>query len=528
MKKAGFILSVVLLAVVSVFAQDFEKRATENPFECALFLISKGEISAYSDFFAQNLVKQGRYDEAIDLIKRGKIFSAENELMIKLGNKLTDDGKPEAADKFLSEALKNLREEDAWDDNYAPLLAAGLIRRNRIAEANEVVLRQEGEADKAAVLTKIAEAYFNLGQRETAENYLNEAFALRDSFDDFDQVLDIIDLSVKYSSPPNAAEFLRLAEESVRSNGDETPSVRTRARLALYYFKINQKAKAFKIWNDFYDEEDADDSLSLTLTLLKNNDTQNALALFNKTRLDADQSVSYGLTLVQIYLRLNDSKAAFRIAQAMSKNVDDYSQQAAFMMIADKFIEEKKANEALPVLDLAFRRAAEVGETHRDQDSIGASPLTRKIQYLRNIRDRYLKLNRFEQALGVLNPLKIRDDHYQYFYSETLIEYVGKQLKTLPRRKIDELLTKATNVFDADEDYRQRFAAMKIAELYAQIGDKPKALEILTGALQRTLEESSNREDFLMLASIVFEKYDLKADANLKKVLGRIIDENDQ
>jgi hypothetical protein len=525
MKKAAyFLLAVALFANVSLFAQTVPEKATENPLDCALYLLAKDKDAVDTDFLPEKLIKLGRLDDALAVIESEENSYSKVRLLAAAGKQLLDSNKLEEADRMLTEALNILRAEDEWEGGEIRHLALNLLRADREAEALEILEHQEDEEDKALLMIFLAETYSDLGQKEASEKLLDEAFAQRRILNR--GYLDyLIVISLKNGGARKTADFLRQTEDTLLLIDDLDERNRAIFNLIFFYFKNNQKEKAFELWDEFSDKEDSKESLRLVLQLFKNKDTANAAALFKKIRLNKEKSGYYGENLVQVYLKFNDLKSALKVAREMSGEVDNERQQSALMFIADKLIEDKKTTEALNVLDLAFQRAGKVAEEHLAEQSIGASPLTRKVQYLRKIKERYFKLNRFEQGLGVLSVLKIRDSHYQDFYAETLIDFVGKQFKTLPRKKIDELLTKAENIFDEDEDDTRRQATVFIAEIYARLGDKPKAVKLLTKVLNEAVEKDYRKDYLLIAAGKVFEEYKLKADDDLRNVLRKFIDD---
>ncbi|CAN5380162.1 hypothetical protein BH10ACI1_BH10ACI1_08750 [soil metagenome] len=66
-------------------------------------------------------------------------------------------------------------------------------------------------------------------------------------------------------------------------------------------------------------------------------------------------------------------------------------------------------------------------------------------------------------------------------------------------------------------------AKLLAAEIYASIGEKTKAVEMLTKVLDEAFEDSYREEEILLSAGKIFERYKLEADANLKKVLKKFI-----
>ncbi len=232
--------------------------------------------------------------------------------------------------------------------------------------------------------------------------------------------------------------------------------------------------------------------------------------------------------LVKAYSKLNDIENAIQTAKNISLEDDSYDQQGALMSIADKFIESGKNDAALGILDLAFQKARRVGETHRTQDSNGASPLTRKIIYLRNIQDRYLKLKRFDKIQQLFGVFKTRHEFIKNFLAESYLTLAEAQLKTLPVKKLNELLVHAQNSAagskDDDDGYAQIKTAIDVADIYAKLGNRSKAVELLTNSVKLANEEEFwSLGQVLVSAGRVFAENNLKATPQMKKLLGQIM-----
>lgn len=522
MKKVILLILIVILSATSFFAQELRKKAEENPLDCGLFLLSKDADSVNYYFLPQRLIKLGRYDDALFVIDKDDNSYSRFDILTSISHNLIEANNLKEASRFLTKGFAVLRDEEEWThDRAVASFVSSLVRANRSAEAFEILSHQEYDETKAEIFISLAETYFKLGEKEKGEKFLNDAFQLRSLLESH-YLLQLLIISAKYA-PQSAASFLQQTENDFLKVSDEKERNRDIFNLIEYHFKIKQNQKAFELWEKFRDKENQIDSLVLVLRLLVNNDKENAATLFKKIKLNESELSKYNEVLSNIYLKMDDVKSALEVAQSMSKGVDNYYQQEAFMRITDKFISEGNIHETLKLLDFAYQRAAKVDEIHLPQHSIGASPLTRKIIYLRKIKERYFKLKMFEKGLSVLKALKIRDSHYQEFFAEILIDFTRQQLTTLSRKQIDENLKKAKNIFDKDEYYDRMEATAMIAEVYAQFGDKETAVEYIVKVLEEAYFENYHQEEFLIFTGEIFEKYQLKPTPNLKKVLRNII-----
>jgi hypothetical protein len=103
------------------------------------------------------------------------------------------------------------------------------------------------------------------------------------------------------------------------------------------------------------------------------------------------------------------------------------------------------------------------------------------------------------------------------------------QLKTLPVKKLNELLAQARSSVasskDDNDSYAQIKTAIDAADIYAKLGDKSKAVELLTNSVKLANEEEFwSLDQVLVSAGKVFAENKLKATPEMKKVLKQIIE----
>jgi hypothetical protein len=210
----------------------------------------------------------------------------------------------------------------------------------------------------------------------------------------------------------------------------------------------------------------------------------------------------------------------------ISDEDDSYTQQKALMSVADRFIELGRSDSALEVVDLAFQKAARVGEQHEAHDS--TSPLIRKRKYLTEIRERYLKLKRFDKVSNLPGAFKTRDDLIKPFIAHTFIALAEAQSKTLSKKELGSLIAQAQKTFDGEDDKESYhyWVVSDVINAYAIIGNKAKAMDLLTKTLNDAeSDDNYYLDDLLIFTGQAFEKNNLKATPELKKVLREIIGE---
>lgn len=515
MKKLAFLIVIFIFLAGNIFAQDLRKKAETHPLDCALYLLSKDKNSVVTDDLALVFFELERYDDALRAIDFDDNDYSRFLNLSTFGKQLFEKNKKAEANKFLTKAFSVLRDDEEWHSSRnMPLFVSTLVEMNRAAEAFEIIEHQDDDETKADIFLALGETYVKLEQKENAIKFLRQAFELRAASDDHYLPFAIAGSYIKLRENEEALTVLKQIEGDILQSGETHKFI----QLIPFFLQLGKLEKAELIWQTYGNLGEPYEIFSYSKFLIDNGKIEKARFYLAELQNKKEFLDEVGKDLVGIYLKLNDVETAVKIAKTMSDEDDNYWQQDSFIKIADKFIADGKNDAALEIVDFAFQRARKTGEEHPAGASTGASPLTRKIIYLRQIREKYFKLNRFEKGLSVVNSLKIRDGYFQRFYAESLVESVKLRIKTLPRKTIYKLLDDAQKIFDEDEDNERTRIELSVAEIYAQIGEKTKAVEILTKILEA--QESYYRiDDMLLAAGKIFEQNKLKADSNLKKVL---------
>jgi hypothetical protein len=527
MKKTSRLFAAFVLALAALSpafaAVDLRQKAETNPLDCVLYLLSKGrefQLNSPSDVF----FKVGRYDDA------RRALETENfrkfEYLAVFGKELADAKKIDEANKFLTQALDVLRAGDDWEyGNEMHVLVSTLLKLNRSAEAFEVVEHLD-EENKSKIFITVAEAYFDLRQKEKSVKYLRAAAQFSFTSENYPEFVRISNLFLKLQLKDEALSVWKQYEADAAQIDDEERRRGAFLRLMPVYRRMGEREKALEIWERHGDKTDAKDILSFAVLLVENGETEKARASLLQAEASASELDNFeGERLVTFYLKLNDVENAVRIAKKMSDEVDSRYQQLALMSIADGFIGAGANASALEILNYAQARARQVEEEHRPEDSMGASPLTRKFLYLRQIRDRFLKLKRYDRALQTANSFATKTRYSRNFLAETFLEIARRRAQAFPRRSLDELVAEAQQTIEEGDEYEAIEIKLLAAETLVATGEKTKAVELLAGALAEAKESCCYEDNFLLSVGRIFEQHKLKADANMKKVLRQFIAE---
>ena len=527
MKKAALIFVLLLFSVLNSFPQDLQKKAETNPLDCFFYLLSKDDNRSDVDIYQLTDVyfQLGRYDEVSKVIN---LLKASNrvEYFTIYSNKLLVSGKRNEASLFLSEAIKNFDKADSPSERILPQFIENLIKLNKVQDAANIANEFADEYDDENIFLLIAEKLVSNGEIDKA-NQIIEHYSFPTSSKDNLIRARVGLLYAKLKQTEKAALIVsNLRQNAFVGETDlKTENIRRKLLFPLIkiYLELGETEKSFELWNQYGNQEDFYEYSQFTKDLLSHGQKEKVSTLLFQMQSDKKQMQRCGTEIVKTYLSLEQIDNAFYAAKNMSDDFDNFCQQDSFMILADKFIAENKINSALEVLDFAFERARKIVYKHEAMNSVGASSGSRKEIYLGQIYSRLMKLKKFDKAFTVFSSIDSENSHAKEFYAEHLIDFVKQQVKTLPRKKIYEFLTKAQDTVKEDEEYYPIKINLLSAEIFAQIGEKAKAVKMITKGLEVAKESCCYEKTFLVFAGKVFEENKLTADANLKKILREYI-----
>jgi tetratricopeptide (TPR) repeat protein len=525
MKKHLLLLGIFLLLSNFVLAgDDLRKKAEDSPLDCALYLSSTGEVDFDQDRLASALFSAKRYDDVFQVLSQENRFDLGTASY--LADQLLKQGDKSNAEKFISKVLEKVTEDDSGSRELRNFIGV-LIAAGHFAEVDEIIAKLDNEYPdyQAKLYLAAANACQKSGRPEKALEYLEQVYKLRDSLEETYDRIQLAELYAKLGKDEQVAALIEQIETRALKSTDKNEPNITFMQLVPLYFATGRSDKGMERWQQYHALTDTSDNSVIAKALIGQSRIEEALPYLQQMALDHEQS---GTWLVETYLKLNDTENAVHYAKNISSEDDSYNQQSALISIADKFIETGKTEAALNILDFAFQKARRVGETHRTEDSEGASPLTRKVVYIRNILGRYIKLKRFDKAQQLFGAFKTRHEFIQKSLAESYIMLAEAQLKTLPAKKLNELLAQAQNAVASNgkdnDSYAEIKTAIDVADIYAKLGDRAKAVELLANSLKRANEEEFwSLDQALIWAGKVFEEDKLKATPKLRKILREII-----
>lgn len=530
MKKLSFLIAVFIFLAANIFAQDLRKKAEENPLDCAFYLLQKKEdLSEYElSPLARVYFQFGKTEDLARAINLAEENDDKAVLFITYSREFLKVGKKAEANLFLTEAVKNLDKEDYPDREFLKWIVQDLIEFDRSDEAVKIAEMFSDEFEQNDIILAVADKFLELRQIDKLQKFIALPFFPHESENNFTHAKVAL-IYAKLKQPEKARKILDELKQTAFFGETEMNAENNRRNILFpllrIHLELGETEKAFELWNQRGDQNDFYEIALFIADLIAYGQKEKVLLLLAQMESNTKQFERDGYKVVEIYLKIGDVEAALKAAKMMSDKNDNYWQQDSFMKLADRFIADGRNDKAEDILDFAFGRAKKIVFQHEAMQSNGASSGTRKRTYLSGIYHRLMKLKRFEKAFLVIN--KIGSNHWiaNRFIRENLADFVRQQIKTLPRKRIEAILSQIQTTYtDKDDDDEVMESKLLAAEIYGQIGEKTKAVSLLTEILKNA-EDSYPKENILIDVGKVFEQNKLKPDANLKKVLKKYIED---
>lgn len=513
MRKAAFSFVLIVAGLLSVFAEDLPKKAAENPLDLAFYLATKTDRRK-AEKVATAFFEVGRFDDAarsIELLDNDytKInWFAEHAVI------LAEQKNAAKAEQFVDKALAIITSEDEIIHKSTAInLARLLIKFNRNDEAARMFEKTDFE-DAARI--GIAREFLKAGQTTEALKLL----PLISKVEDDAHKAEIIELFARLKQTERAERMLDVFEPTAFVNTPDYHNQRfilfpiVRANLAL-----GKTDHAVEFWEQYGEKDDGYGWTTFIESLIEFEQREKANVYLAQIAADSEMRKSDGGTIIMLYLKLGNIEKAQNFARTMNEEFDSYEQQRGLMLLADHLIANGKTADAAEILDFAFRRAAQIEFRHEDLQS--SSPGTKKRLHLHDVYRRFMRIGQFPKALAAINA--IGSEHWiaKEFVMESLYDFLKQRAKNLPRRETETLLAQMQNsLTERNDDYYKPQAKLFTAEIYALLGEKAKATDLLGKAIVEGRESCCYEFEFLLRAGKIFEQFKLKPNANLKKILG--------
>jgi hypothetical protein len=519
--KVLFINALTFCVSLSVFSQNLQKKAEENPLDCSFYLLSKtakDDEESRKVSLARAFYEVGRYTEiqnTLDLIENESYVEKE---FIFFASQMIKDGKRKEALRFTNYLAKRFN-EDSYNLKELPKFFILLNEENKADE----VLEKLDESEKLQTLFETASVYLSKDNKEKALITVNEIIAV---------------YSTEFDDKKKAQIGLFLAklgksEESFGYLSDSLKDVIWTTGIAEFdhaviiddvfsgYLELGKYDAAYEMLQKQGKTEDTRSLLEIAKSYLKKGNNQKGKEFIEKSRIlltgnDYSDSFSLG-EIVEIYLDLGEDIKAVEVAKSISGN--EYMRQKRLKLIFDHEFKKGNTNLASELLLFEYQQAKKIKSDEPESGLLSSSPKKEKAEYFADVASDFIKLKNFEAALKIINQIE-----KPYLRAEMLAKFTSEKNKISRDRKsliylneaLNILRTKDDELFDSDKN--KVFA--KIARAFAEIGFEQKSKEVFAEALS-----SSDYETLRMLANVgvEFQKSNIIADEKIKKSLRQAI-----
>lgn len=526
MKNFTLTLCIFILLTLQLFAQKPQLIAESNPLETALYLltIDKNTSKGFEEL-ANVFFEVGEYEKTLKCLEFESDDSSKIYLLSQYSNKLLEKNKLKATNMFLDEALKLLKniEDSEWQEFFVHSMSYSLTKLGREKDALEIYSRQDVYLYKMSVLNNIGQAFLEKGDKTKALYYYNKSskFLKKDS-EGWSEAMQIGKAFVILDLPTKAFEIAKDLEKTLDSTEDNLNQL---FAVSSIYLKLGKVEETELLWRKHSDLDYFGNVNLLAELLFDSGNSHRALKYLHKIASSNNALKTNDADLVKRFIQVKDIEFAKTLALNMSIENDDYQQQMALIAVADSYIKTSEKSEALKILDFAFQKAKKIEYLHLTEQSIGASPGSRKEIYLKNIYERLMQLGEYEIALQTLYVINSNHSLAKEFLAERLVDFASRQIDVLPKKEIDKILAEATEIAGNDEDYFLINFKLQFAEFYLKQKSKDKSVDLIAEVLSMAKDSCCSQDDFLLKAGKLFTIHNLKANQKLKNILRKIIKE---
>jgi hypothetical protein len=528
-KPAAVLLLLLAVLTLPVRADELRQRALNDPLDCALYSFEHDENHGMSDELYRAFFDAKRYDDTLRAIRLEGDGCNQMLWLAHYAEQLIEAGDPGNAEKFVARALEVLRESDWWTGHLFELTRA-LALLGRDQDIDAILAHQDSDESRGNVVRGAASGYSKTGNKERTLAYGKLWLQLDDEEQNRVRPIFLPEYYLNVNAVEEALALMKLVEADAVSNLEEGFRNEQLMSLVRLYLRLGKDEKAWDLWHQVGDATNPYTLLNFTKMLVAAGRNSDARPLLVQLEGNRGFSQHEGDDLAELFLKIGDVDAAARITREMSDDDDNYDQQRALMLLADRYMSDRDTSAALGTVDLALQKARRVGETHRTQDSNGASPLTRKRSYLHAIINRYFKLGRFDRALAAINSFKTDHQFAREFVALSLVDLAEHQVGLRDRRPILKLLDQAIQITKekAIEGYSDGRILMSVAGAYAKMGEQDRALALMARIIRTPFEDSDSPTDELIEAGVIFEKNQLTANAEMRRLLRQIVEDADE
>jgi|GEM_PF-5496098 len=537
--------AMLTLFPCAIKAQKRKPEPTGSPLACARFLVE--QIDRENDSVQRNWSLVALALEYWSLKKPEEARRAFSEIECHAQADLADGfaaqalklGQADEALKYLEQGLACIKADEDFDRSSGLLHVyikrlLELHQDERALAVAEMV--EEKSMVKAMAFAMVAENLITARRYERASELLELALAQVKSADEnpLGRRLEALSMiSAGYAQlhkPEQAAEVLSLALQPNALDKDFNPE-QVRLSFAHMYARAGETEQALSLIEP-RDSGDVETLIAYASLYQRSGEKAKAYEMLAKAssliEFANDGTIGYDYflnSMVQIYLRADDTQQALRLAEKID---DDYLIRRAALDIAGWFLQRGQSELATAALDRALEKVRLiVSERPEEMHSwMNTSKALEKSNNLIELAEKYVEAGAYDRAYAAIMAIDL-----PLRKAAALAELAGAMRGAALRARAEKILGQALSISNEAEEYlhdeRSEVVLSALAEGYARLGKKEKALALFARSLEviRELESTSNRIERLIAFGYTFEKSGLKTDARIKDILRRIVKE---
>lgn len=517
-----FIIIVVWCCVSTGFSQNSEI------IESSINWTLRNDTSSANRILLDTLFNLKKYDSVKKFLSRIESENDRNGLYALYAKKALEHEQHDMAVLFADAVVKNFRKDpenfyltDLRDLVFVLAYSGRFDDVDLIAESYE---DERGDSDKwYRVFLPAVRGSMDGGHSAAVVRYLTLADTAVDR-DDLQMLMALSNLYKTTGNTEKARDVLNEVIAYLENEGDEGFRKFHHLKAAYDLALIGDRQNAVKLLTNNLDENDPENISEAVRVYSALKDMGSVKKLLAKPAIVTGNHISK-TTVFDSLLLLGNMDMAEDFARQMSDSPDSYEQQTAFDKLIRHHIKDGKNDKASAILSLSYNRAKMVKWEHDGYQSIGASPGTRKVQYLRMIFENAVRLKNYGLAFDSISAVDSEDNHAVEFMARQYAKFAETTSPKLFKKKIDAFYTKANRLM-ADEDSLY-LIKLSEARLNAASGNREESVNLLAEALEIAFEGCCSIEDALIGSIHIFEKYGLESNDRLQQILKQISKSDD-
>lgn len=515
---------------LSVFSQDFRRKAEESPLSTVFYLLSTTDKDSREREKACLAVSFSDINKVGESLKTAELFKdggySEDELILVVQN-LIKNNKVKEANDFVSYLLKRL-ENDSYKLKH---LWDFLIILNRGDEAKKIADGFD-DSDKVDAYFLITESYLKHKNPQKALELIEHISPIveKSKYGEDKAVIGLY-----YAKLGKESEALRFQQESTKNLNWKTGKPEyTEGRIidkaVEIYRTLGKDKEANELLSRQGESEDVKSLVQIAESYFSKGNRVEATKVLEKSLELFDPTLDEGSFdlngVISLYIRLDEIEKAENLTKSLIGN--DYLQQIHLLKIADFHIKNKNNKKALETLNFALERTRKIDTSEEENGSLWTSGKWEQAKYQSQIIKRLIVMQFDKEALQLISQIQ-----KPYLKASLLTEYVISNKKRLRAKDLSIRLKEAEALLKRQKndifDSRRYDVYAATARAFAEIGMPQKSTNSFAQSLDILSKEmiEDGTESGLLFAmcsiGVEFDKANIKANEQLKNSLRIII-----